>query len=316
MTPQRTWIKAVGTRLARERIDNVRQAEAFGKDAAFLDSRIGVRALPQADLSETAVALGEAAAHDALDEAGLSPDQVGLLIFVSQNPDFDGLPHNSAVLQHRLGLPTSSACFDMGLGCSGYVYALSVASAVMQSSGLDYGLVITSDQYRAHLKEGDANTQMLFGDGAAATVLSREEGEFEIVATQLGTDGSQSSALQHDADGIAMNGRAVFGFSRKTVPRAIRQFADRHELSLDHVDALLLHQGSRAIVEEITRELGLDPVKVPVELDGTGNTVSSSIPFLLKPRLQDQTLKNVLATGFGVGLSWGTAWLKRTSRDE
>ncbi|WP_300541231.1 ketoacyl-ACP synthase III [Maricaulis sp.] len=313
MTSQRTWIRSIGTRLGSARVDNVRQAETFGKDAEFLDTRIGARWLPQADDTETAVTLGEAASREAIEEAGIAPERIGILIFVSQNPDFGGLPHNSAILQDRLGLPTSSACFDVGLGCSGYVYALSIATAMMQALRLDQGLIVTSDQYRAQLREGDVNTQMLFGDGATATVLSRDEAELEIVATELGTNGNHASALQRSANCIAMNGRTIFGFSRKTVPLAIRQFTERYGLSLDEVDTVLLHQGSRAIVEEITKELGLDVTKVPIEMGETGNTVSSSIPFLLKPRLKDCEIKTVLATGFGVGLSWGTAWMRRTS---
>ena len=143
-------------------------------------------------------------------------------------------------------------------------------------------------------------------------MLSTEGGELEIKACRLGTDGGAHQALVRDTDGvIKMNGRAVFGFSRKMVPNEIRRLIDQCGLTLESIDALLLHQGSRAIVEEIRKELELDRSKVPIELDGYGNLVSSSLPMLLKPRLSDVRLSQIVLAGFGVGLSWGAIWLER-----
>lgn len=305
------FIRSIGTVIGEGRVDNVEQAERFAKDAAFLDKRIGVRTLPRGGPEQGAIALGQAAAEQALARAGVDASQCGLLILVTQNPDHGGLPHNSAVLQGALGMPGASICFDMGLGCSGYVYALCVASSLMKTAGIGHALIVTSDQYRAHLDEADVNTRLLFGDGASATVLSADDGVLEICAGELGTDGTQHEALIRRDGLITMNGRAVFDFSRRVVPQAVRDFAEDQGVALESLDALLLHQGSRAIVDEIARRLDLDAAIVPVELEGTGNTVSSSIPFLLQPRLDQAGLRRIMAAGFGVGLSWGCVWLER-----
>lgn len=304
-------IRAIGAAKAGVRIDNVAQAAAFGRDEDFLGKRIGAASLPMAAPEETACALGAAAATQAIDESGLCAAKMGLLIFVTQNPDFGGLPHNSAVLQAELGLPTSAICFDVGLGCSGYVYALSIAASMMKTAQVKHALVVTSDQYRAHLGRDDVNTRLLFGDAACATVLSTEGGELEVKAARLGTDGSGCEALIRRAGVIEMNGRAVFSFSRKRVPDEIAAFVEENGFALASVDAFLLHQGSRAIVEEIAQRLRVDRDKAPIEMEALGNTVSSSLPFLLRPRLANPRAKRIVAAGFGVGLSWGMLWLER-----
>ena len=306
------YIKAIGASLGAMRVDNRAVAAAFGKDADFVLERIGALELRRAAPTDTAVSLAVAACQNALENAGVSLKEVGLILFVTQNPDQGGLPHNSAILQAELDLPKGIVCLDIGLGCSGFAYGLAVASSMMKTLGLQTALLVTSDQYGGHLRPDDGNTQMLFGDGACATVLSTEGGELEIKACRLGTDGGAHQALVRDTDGvIKMNGRAVFGFSRKMVPNEIRRLIDQCGLTLESIDALLLHQGSRAIVEEIRKELELDRSKVPIELDGYGNLVSSSLPMLLKPRLSDVRLSQIVLAGFGVGLSWGAIWLER-----
>lgn len=305
------FVRSIGCVEATDRVDNVAQAQALGKDAEFVATRVGTKTLPQAAAGETPTALGVQAAHKALAQAQVKPDEISLLVFVSQNPEHGGLPHNSAVLQDRLGLPVSAICFDLGLGCSGYAYGLVATAAMMQAANVDKALVVTSDQYRAALKPDDRNTRLLFGDAACATLLDRRGGALELKAARLGTDGSGHTALIRDEDGIAMNGRAVFNFSREVIPREIEAFLHEEGLDRNDLDALLLHQGSRAIVDEIRRKLDLSEEVVPLGLEGRGNTVSSTLPFLLAPRLGDDGPRCILAAGFGVGLSWGLLLLER-----
>lgn len=306
------YIEAIGVRLGASCVNNVAVAASFGKDAEFLSMRIGALEVRRAGSDETAVSLATAACIEAIKSSEISFEDVQLLIFITQNPDHGGLPHNSAILQAELGLPVSVACIDIGLGCSGYVYGLAVASSMMKTLGIRNALVVTSDQYGRHLGPEDANTQMLFGDGACATVLSTQQGALEIKACRLGTDGTSHAAITRDDDNvIRMNGRAVFGFSRKVIPNEIQAFVDELGIALENFDALLLHQGSRAIVEEIRKELNLGLEKVPVEIESYGNLVSSSLPMLLKPRLVDRSLSRIVLAGFGVGLSWGAVYLER-----
>jgi 3-oxoacyl-[acyl-carrier-protein] synthase-3 len=310
MSVPQIFIKAIGSQIASGRVDNVEQAAQFGKDAAFVDLRIGARQLPDCAGGETATSLAISASQIALSKAELSGEKIGLLVFVTQNPDHGGLPHNSAILHGKLGLQTSAMCFDLGLGCSGFVYGLSIVSSLMQTQKIKHALLVTSDQYRAKLIDNDTNTNLLFGDAACATVLS-QEGILKVVDTRLGTDGSAYRALIREEDGIIMNGRAVFGFSRTVIPDAIKTFCDDLGLGLDNVDQFLLHQGSRAILEEIASKLGLQKDRVPIEMGATGNTISSSLPLLLERRIDDKTLHTIILAGFGVGLSWGTAFLER-----
>lgn len=292
-------------------MDNIAAAASYGKDECFVSTRIGASTVRRAAPTESAVSLAVTASQEALTTSKVALSQVQLLIFITQNPDHGGLPHNSAILQAELGLSTSTTCFDIGLGCSGFAYGLAAASSIMKTLDLHTALIVTSDQYGRHLAPNDANTQMIFGDGACATVLSTKEGALEVKACRLGTDGTSYRALIREGNVIKMNGRAVFGFSRKIIPNEIRAFLKDSDIALESIDLLLLHQGSRAIVEEIREALELDLARVPVELDGTGNLVSSSLPMLLKSRLEDPSFARILAAGFGVGLSWGILWLER-----
>jgi len=308
----RVHITAIGTSIGTTRIDNIAQAAAYGRDAAFVEERLGPIQLPQSGSAETAVSLAQAACNAALETSGVAPEQIGLLIMVTQNPDHGGLPHNSAILQHALGLPTTAMCFDIGLGCSGYVYGLSTIEALMVHRGISHALLVTSDQYRRHLITNDINTQLLFGDGAAATVLQLDEGlGYCWEGATLGTDGTHHKALIRTPEGIAMNGRVIYGFSRKVVPNAIRNFLTDRGLTLTEVDQVLLHQGSQAILDEISKALELPAHKVPTSLTQMGNTVSSSLPSLLQIQLERRDADQILLAGFGVGLSYGVGLLTK-----
>ena len=305
------YIKSVGQALGSLCVENKTLAASFQKDQEFIANRIGTTELPQSSEEEGAVALGLKASVEALKLAGMSGEDIQLVIFVTQNPDHGGLPHNSALIQAKLSIPSSAVCFDIGLGCSGFVYALSVAVSMMKTLTLANAIIITSDQYRTHLDPGDDTTQMLFGDAACATILSTLSGIFETKACRLGTDGTLSPALIRENNVIKMNGRAVFNFCRKKVPKEIKAFLHDFSIPSKNIDALILHQGSKAIVHEIQKALELDFEKVPVGIQGYGNTVSSSVPILLKTYLDKEEVSCIIISGFGVGLSWGTLWLQR-----
>lgn len=308
---ERIFIDTIACSLGSTIIDNSSQGLEFGKDQDFLRRRVGTLSLPQRSPDESACSLALQATRTALSQSKADISDIDLLIFVSQNPDCGGLPHNSALLHGLLKLKNTCACFDIGLGCSGYIYGLAVAASLMTTGAFNTALLITSDQYRASLNPNDAGTRLLFGDGASATILSKK-GAWEFRGVRLGTDGSQSASLMRTPSGIAMDGRAVYNFARSVMPKEIRTFCAEHKFGLETVDQVLAHQGSRAIVEDIASKLDLTMDQCPVEIEGIGNTVSSSIPFLLRHRLIDNALNRMLLCGFGVGLSWGIAWLERT----
>src|SRR5699024_2708998 len=201
------------------------------------------------------------------------------------------------------------ACFDISLGCSGYVYGLSVIQSFMQVHGFDNGLLFTADPYSRILDPDDWATELLFGDAATCTWL----GDNPIYACRpalFGSNGSLGHSIQvKEAGGkLSMRGNNVFKFSMTVVPDQIRRYLERESLDADEIDLFLFHQGSRFIVENLARKLHLPADKVPFEAAHTGNTVSSSLPLLLQPRL-DNPPRRILMSGFGVGLSWATMML-------
>jgi 3-oxoacyl-[acyl-carrier-protein] synthase-3 len=181
----------------------------------------------------------------------------------------------------------------------------------MEANGIEYGLLVTADPYSKVLDAEDRNTMLLFGDAAAATLLGRDDPRWSIGKFVFGTSGTQWQDLHVDEDRkLRMNGRGIFTFSAMRVPECLRQTLDANGLSIDEVDRLLLHQGSRYIVETIG-ERAKAPEKTVFSKNDIGNTVSSSIPLLLAQGVCDAD-RTVLAAGFGVGLSWAATVLRTT----
>lgn len=302
-------IAAIGTYLPETRIDNVERAEAAGKTREFITDKVGFRTLARKSADISVVHLCQHAFAD-LDRLGrIDRPSVDCVILCTQNPDGGGLPHNSALIQGALGLPKHVAAFDISLGCSGYVYSLSIARAFMEANGLRNGLLFTADPYSTIIEPGEWNTDLLFGDGAAVTHLC-DEALYSIRAGMFATDGSMahSIAIEEKSGYVRMLGSNVFKFCMDEVPAQIGAYLAREGLAPTQVDLYLLHQGSKFIIDNLARRMEIDPAKVPFGAGETGNLVSSSIPFLLKPWLERGAERphRILMSGFGVGLSWAT----------
>lgn len=276
--------------------------------------RIGSTILRENVPEETAVSQGHKAAEKAIEESGKNRDEIGLLIFVTQNPDHGGLPHNSAILHGLLGLSEDCGCFDLGLGCSGYVYALSIAKAMLADNPKQVALVVTSDAYRKHLRPDDYSTNLLFGDAASATLLAHD-GSFHLGGFQLFTVGKKASSLAREDGNIRMEGREVFNFSRRSVPKAIIDFLETRNIAVEDIDLFALHQGSKVIIEEIRKVMGVCERRMPVAIEGVGNTVSSSIPLIFQQRASDSGVENIVVAGFGVGLSYAVGEIIRNTNE-
>lgn len=293
-------------------VDAIEQASYYGIDASFVRNKTGFVKLRRrnagedtADLAERAV-LGTLSAYPGLD------NQLGLLLIVTQNPDCHGLPHASAIVHGRLGLPTSVAAFDVSLGCSGWVYALSIAKSFMEANHINFGLLVTADPYSKIVDPQDRNTSLLFGDAATATLLGRNP-TWQIGRFVFGTDGRLWSDLRIAEGGrLAMNGRSIFTFSATMVPACVQEVLAANRLSLDDSDRIVLHQASRYIVEAIGERLGC-PAKVPFLASEVGNTVSSSIPLALAAGCCAED-RVIVVAGFGVGLSWAATVLSHRMR--
>ena len=304
-------IRAIGSYIPDTCVSNLDRAGEAGKDATFITDKIGFQCLARREPSQDSSDLCVEAFADLKARTGLDTAAIDCLIVCTQNPDGHGIPHTSAVVHKKLGLSHQVASFDISLGCSGYVYGLAVATAFMQANGLRNGLLFTADPYSKILDPSDWDTELLFGDAASVTWLT-DDAVYACRPAMFGTDGSLGHSITVPAPGekLRMLGSNVFKFTMTVVPEQIQRYLEREGLTADGIDLFLLHQGSRFIVESMAKRMGLPLEKVPFGASRTGNTVSSSIPLLLRDHM-DSPPPRVLMSGFGVGLSWATMALER-----
>lgn len=262
---------------------------------------------------------------------------VDFVILCTQAPDYI-LPTSACILQHRLGLSTSVGALDINLGCSGFVYGLSLAAGLIASGASRGVLLVTADTYSKYIHPRDKSVRTLFGDGAAATLVVPDDQGSAIGPFVFGTDGSGAGSLiveagafrlpataetgkeETDRSGnvrsrnhLYMDGGAVLNFTLQVVPPTFAELLDRAELTPRDVDHVVMHQANRFMLDKLQRKLGLSDNQVPRNFENAGNTVSSTIPFVLagldaEGRLRPGT--KTMLIGFGVGLSWAGALLQ------
>jgi 3-oxoacyl-[acyl-carrier-protein] synthase-3 len=179
----------------------------------------------------------------------------------------------------------------------------------MKNNNLKNGLLFTSDPYSDIVDAEDKNTNLLFGDGATVTCIG-EEGVFIPKDFSFGTDGSNYKELMCE-EKLYMNGRAVFNFTAKTIPSHIQNLLEKNHLEDKDIDKYILHQGSKYIVDTIRKRLKVSEDKVPFDMYEYGNTISSSIPIILEKEMKNEKNKKIVISGFGVGLSWGSAIIEK-----
>jgi 3-oxoacyl-[acyl-carrier-protein] synthase-3 len=307
LTMTEIGILSIHTYIPEAKLDALELSSHFGLSENFIRDKTGFKTLSRRSNGEDTSHLAERAARAALSvHAGLA-NKLGLLVVVTQTPDGYGLPQVSALLHGRLGLSESVAAFDISLGCSGWVYGLSIVKSFMESNALAYGMLVTADSYSKIIDPEDRNTLLLFGDAASATVLSRNP-TWQIGRFVFGTAGKLfDDILVRDDGKLAMKGRAIFNFSARKVPDCVRATLAANNLEFDSVGYVVLHQASRHIVNTIATRLGsTDQTRFTAA--ETGNTVSSSIPLAIcaLPQAKEQTM---VVCGFGVGLSWAACAL-------
>lgn len=299
--------------------------------------KTGIRARHVASADECASDFGVIAARDLLERTDTATADIDYLIFCTQTPDYLA-PTTACLVQERLGLPTHIGALDINLGCSGYIYALGVAKALIETGQSKKLLLITADTYSKFVNPGDKSVRALFGDAAAATLMSAREGPETIGPFIYGTDGSGAQDLIVPTSGmrrraadtaaeeytdrhgntrsdhnIYMNGRAVIEFTLREVPKAIDALCTKAGVPLDAIDAVIPHQASATVLEGIRKKLGLAPERFVVCMEDIGNTVSCSVPIALKRAIRKGQIRPgalLLLVGFGVGLSWGATLVR------
>lgn len=307
-------IESIGYYVPETRLNNLERCSQFGWDPAFVEAKIGVRQVAVAEPEGGVLEIAAKAFADLQHRCPVKIDQVEALIVVTQTAR-ESIPHLSARLHGRLGLRTTCACFDLSLGCSGYVYGLMVLRAMMEAQGMSSGLLFTASRYSKIVQPDDRNTALLFGDAASATLLSHN-GDWGIGKVTCNTMGSSCQELETRDGKLYMNGRSIFTFSAQQVPVDIRQTLKLNNFGMEDIDFFAIHQGSRFILDTIRQRLGVAEEKMPFVAGDYGNTVSSSIPIILADRIGNPSLRQILVSGFGVGLSWASTVLSRRNGNE
>jgi len=302
-----------------------------------LEARTGVKTRHIAGPDETAVDLAQQACESLFADGVVGPDDFDALIFCTETPDHP-IPHNSALLHGRLDLPTNVLSFDLNLGCSGYPYGLQIARSLVISGAAGKVLFITADTYSRLIHPGDRATRVLFGDGAAATMLGKCAGGSGIIDVTLATAGkqykrfivpaggsreprSESTSIEESdrsgnirsAENIRMDGLGVLSFFNSVIPPAVTDLLQRNNQEVSGVDAFIFHQASATALDSLQKILKIPDEKFIREMAETGNLVSASIPVALKMAMENGRVKRgdlIVLCGFGVGLSWGSALVR------
>ncbi|MDM8338444.1 3-oxoacyl-ACP synthase III family protein [Mediterranea massiliensis] len=329
------YIKALSYYLPEQVVDNEELLKEFPEwSVDKVAAKVGVLSRHIAASNETAGDLAEKAARKLFEENNIDPKSIDFLLLCTQSPDYF-LPSTSCILQSKLGLSTNIGAFDYNLGCSGCVYGLAVAKGLISAGIAQNVLLLTAETYNKYLHPSDKSNRSIFGDGAAACLISTE-GFAEIGEFVLGTDGSgaenlivKTGAARHkektgefvqDDEGhtwfddyLYMNGGAIFNFTLEAVPTMMKQLLERSGIQKDDVDYFIFHQANKFMLNTIRKVCVLPKEKFYVNLENTGNTVSSTVLIALKDCLDNGTVNTgmqVMITGFGVGLSWAGTLLK------
>ena len=291
---------------------------------------IGIEERRIAPNNVTASDLCFKAAQKLMDDNGIAPESIDVLLFMSQTSDYR-IPATSCIMQHRLGLPKTTLCFDISLGCSGYLFALSTAFAYASMDGINRVLLLDGETFSKIVNRRDKVDWPLYGDAGTATLV--EKGDFDDATFILNTDGSGEDALKIHAgmrnpitpesciereqeDGnirndleVFMDGMDVFNFAISKVPRCVKELLSVTGKTVDDVDYLVFHQANRFMMDFFVKKLKMDRSKVPYCITKYGNTSSTSVPLTVASELCGKLggENTVVMSGFGAGLSWGAA---------
>lgn len=298
-------------------------------------AKIGIHERRLADPSTCASDLCAAAAEKLFEDLAVNREEIDVLVFVSQTPDYR-MPATAVTLQHRLGLDKKTLAFDINLGCSGFVYGLSVVYSLMQQPGLRKALLLDGETRSKAYSQKDRKTAFLFGDGGVAALIEKDE-KFGPSYFSLNSDGERQDLIKTMAGGYRMpssretveekvvdeegnirslehgqmNGPDVFNFVIREIPKDIRAIYEYSGTEKEQIDYFVFHQANTYINSYLMKKLKLDPEKVPASIAKFGNTSSVSIPLTIVSELKNELkgTQKMLMAGFGVGLSWATAVL-------
>jgi len=250
------------------------------------------------------------ASRKAIEAAGISADEIDLIIVATTSPDMP-FPSTACILQDKLGIKNGGAAFDMQAVCGGFVFALNTADLYIRGGQAKTALVVGAEVFSRLLDWNDRTTCVLFGDGAGAVVL-RASDEPGIVAAKLHADGVHRHMLKSDPL-VSMDGKAVFKFAVKVLSEVVEEVLEQQKLAGTDIDWLVPHQANIRIIEATAKKLGLEMDNVVVTVAKHGNTSAASIPLALDTAVRDGRIKsgqNILLEAVGGGFTWGAILIK------
>ena len=317
-----TYSRIVGTGgyLPAKIVTNRDLEKTLDTSDEWIYSRTGIRQRHIAADGECSSDLALNASRKAIEAAGITPQDIGIIIVATTTPDMI-FPSTACILQAKLGIKNCPA-FDVQAVCSGFIYALATADLYIRAGQYRYALVVGAEIYSRILDWHDRGTCVLFGDGAGAVVLKASD-EAGILSSHLHADGSYRNILSVPGtvcDGriegwpfLQMDGSAVFKFAVKVLDEIVAEVLTKNNLQKSDIDWLIPHQANIRIIQSTARKLGLGMEKVVVTVDRHGNTSAASIPLALDEAVRDGRIRagqHVLLEGVGGGFTWGAVMIR------
>lgn len=313
-------IVGIAYHLPEKRLTNDELAEKFPEwTADKIKQKLGISERRVSGPDEYASDLAVTAATKLFVQSGVTRESVDYLLLCTQSPDYI-LPTTACILQERLGLQRGIGALDFNLGCSGYIYGLGLAKGLIETGQAKNVLLITAETYSKYIHSDDVSVRTIFGDAAAATLISAVESSKELVGPFVyGTDGRGAKQLIVAGRGLRqvaevgedpwlrMDGQAIFAFAMNAVPKVMSDLLDKAGCSMEEIDLCVLHQANKYMLDCLRKKMNVPVEKFVVAMENYGNTVSCTIPIALTDvhavGNQDGD-RTVMMIGFGVGLSW------------
>jgi 3-oxoacyl-[acyl-carrier-protein] synthase-3 len=326
-------IRAIEYYLPQQILDNNALAHQFPEwTAEKIIDKTGIEKRYISDQSELSSDLGINAAQKLFQSGVCQPKDIDYLLFCTQSPDYF-LPTTACIMQDKLGLPTSAGALDYNLGCSGFVYGLGMAKGLIETGQASNVLLITGETYSKFINSNDKGNKTIFGDAAAATLISAVDNsdQFDFLGPfAWGTDGKGAKNLivakggmrhpivdgSSDKPELYMHGPEIFSFTLRVVPAIVADVLSRASLTLADIDRFVFHQANQYMLNHLQKKLDIPPKKFSLNIRNCGNTVSSTIPIAIKDSLDKGEIYNqqrVMVVGFGVGYSWAAGILRWNS---
>jgi 3-oxoacyl-[acyl-carrier-protein] synthase-3 len=308
-------ILGTGSHVPAKVLTNHDLAKSVDTSDEWIFTRTGIRERRIAGDKELTSDMAAAAARLALADAGVTAEQIDLIIVATLTPD-QPMPATACFVQHKLGVPARAACFDLNAACSGFLYALDTAWAMLASGRYHHALVIGAEKLSSIVDWTDRSTCVLFGDGAGAVVLGPARGSAQLIGAKLCAEGAHADLLavpRGPRRFIHMKGREIFKIAVRQMEDAAREILEQHGLTAHQVSSVIPHQANRRIIESIAQYLGLPLERFVVNLDRYGNTSAASIPLALDEARRTGRVRagdTTLLVAFGAGLTYGSALVR------